>query len=353
MDLTRDNIQMLHIENESDIGECRRKGVVFSKQTGFSDIASGEVAIMITELVTNVLRHGGGKGAFLMCRIKDADLNTGIEFWCCDAGKGFSNLEKVKQDGYTNARSLGIGLGAIQRFSDEFQINPEKNKEFKGLFKEGSLEVTNCVRTRKWLQKPKWDRQNNNLMIGISSRSKPGEVINGDSWVVSHLTENVTLVAVIDGLGHGKEANLASQLAKEQILANTTLAIDEIIQKVHNALRGTRGATIGIIKIDNSNNTLTFSGIGNIEGNIYSKTRKNNLMSYGGIVGHNIRTPRLFEFDFNKGDTACLFSDGIISRWQYDEIDWQQSPQKNAEYIVNKYSRISDDATVLIIRYIT
>ena len=352
MDLTRHKIQIFLIENESDIGKCRRKGVAFAKQTGFNDIESGEVAIMITEMGTNVLKHGGGHGELMMCMIRDGNCNTGLEFWCCDFGKGIANIEQAMRDGYTDSNSLGIGLGAIRRLSDEFEVNPEKNIDFKNLILPGENEFQNCFRTRKWLKKLKWNELNRTLIAGASSRSKPGEEVNGDAWVITHLSETVTVAAVIDGLGHGKEANVASQLAKERIISKPDLPVDSLINDVHIALRGTRGAVVGIVRIDTGTNKLFFSGIGNIEGQIYSNSKKTNLISYGGIVGHNIRTPRVFEFDFNKGEHICLYSDGIISRWQYDEIDWQQSPQKNAEYIINQYSRISDDATILIIRYI-
>ena len=66
MDIIRDQIQSLQIDNQSDIGVCRRKGVSFAKKLGFNDVESGEVAIMITEMVTNVIKHGGGKGHFMM-----------------------------------------------------------------------------------------------------------------------------------------------------------------------------------------------------------------------------------------------------------------------------------------------
>jgi anti-sigma regulatory factor (Ser/Thr protein kinase)/serine/threonine protein phosphatase PrpC len=351
MDLKRDKIQVLPIENESDIGECRRKGVVLAKQAGFSDIVTGEVAIMITEMGTNVIKHGGRKGGIMMCRITDEKLNTGIEFWCCDFGKGFSDIGRAIEDGYTDLKSLGIGLGAIRRLSDEFEINPGKNEELKKLLSDGATEYKNCIRTRKWFRTTKWSGVNKNLVIGASTRPKPGEELNGDNYAVIHLSESNTVVAVIDGLGHGKEANRASQLAKEQVIFKPDMEIDALIREVHNAIKGTRGATIGIIRIDTAANKLKFSGIGNIEGQIYSKDKKMNLISYGGIVGHNIRTPRIFEFDFNRGDTVCLYSDGIISRWQYDDFDWELSPQKNADTIVTRYSRINDDATVLIIRY--
>jgi anti-sigma regulatory factor (Ser/Thr protein kinase) len=211
MDLIRDQIQMLHIENESGIGECRRKAVGFARQTGFNDIETGEIAIMITEMGTNVLKHGGGKGEFLMCRIRDENSNTGLEFWCCDYGKGFTNIGHAVEDGYTNTNSLGIGMGAIRRLSDEFEINPEKNEEFLALTGGETKDFKNCIRTRKWLQHVKWSGVNHNLMIGVCSKPKPGEQVNGDSYIIIHISPTVTVVAVIDGLGHGKEANVASQ----------------------------------------------------------------------------------------------------------------------------------------------
>lgn len=66
-------------------------------------------------------------------------------------------------------------------------------------------------------------------------------------------------------------------------------------------------------------------------------------------MGHNMRTPRVFEFPFNPGDFVCLYSDGITSRWKPEELDWSLHPQQIAEYILNNYARKNDDATVLII----
>jgi hypothetical protein len=46
-----------------------------------------------------------------------------------------------------------------------------------------------------------------------------------------------------------------------------------------------------------------------------------------------------------------MFSDGITTRWKSEDIDWGAPPQKNTELIINEYSRINDDATILIICY--
>ena len=351
MEITRKNILSLQIDNESDVGVCRRKAVSLASQMGFDDVKTGEVAIMVTELVTNVIRHGGGKGKLVICQFCDAQEHQAIEVWCCDSGKGISNLQKVLKDGYTGKDSLGIGMGTIRRFSDEMEINPLLDHDFRDTFFSCNPLFKNCIRTIKYLPHKYWVGINKNLEIGAVSRCKPGELQNGDSYIVTHLGPGLSVAAVIDGLGHGSEANLASQLAREQIILKSELPVNALMQHIHNALQGTRGSTIGLLRLDTEARKLSFSGIGNIEGSLFTAEGKQNLLSYGGIMGHNMRTPRVFDFDFNPGDTVCMYSDGITSRWKFDEIDWTQNPQKIAENIINQFSRANDDATVLIIRY--
>ncbi len=351
MEITRKNILSLQIENDSDVGICRRKAVSLAAQMGFDDVKTGEVAIMVTELVTNVIRHGGGTGFLVICHFTDGQNHKGIEVWCCDSGEGIGDFQKVLKDGYTGKASLGIGMGSIRRFSDEMEINPSMTHDFKTAFFSGYPHFKNCVRTLKYLPNKYWLGTNKRLEIGAVSRSKPGEILNGDSYVVTHLGPDLSVAAVIDGLGHGGEANLASQLAREQIILKSELPVGTLMHHVHNSLQGTRGSTIGLMRIDTEGRKLTWSGIGNIEGFIFSPDGKKNLMSFGGIMGHNMRTPRVFEFDFKPGDITCMYSDGITTRWKIDDIDWTGHPQKCAEYINNQFSRPNDDATVLIIRY--
>ncbi len=349
MEIIRDQILSLLIENESDIGICRRKSVSHAKQMGFDEVKTGEVAIMVTELVTNVLKHGGGKGKILVCEVKTSDGQKAIEVWCCDIGVGIPDLEKALKDGYSEQVSLGIGLGSIRRFSDIFEINPKNIPDLNGNHISGFETYSNCIRTLKWLPSKKWLGSNRAVSVGAVSRPKPGETLNGDCYVVNHLSPEKTVAAVIDGLGHGKEAHLASQLAKEQILLKAEQPVNNILNHVHAAIRGTRGVVAGIFRIDTAQNRLYYSGIGNIEAFIYSKGEKRTLLSYGGIIGHNMRTPRVTEFDFFPGDFVCLYSDGITSRWRFEEMNWENHPQTNTEQVINNYSRNNDDATILII----
>jgi len=351
MEIRREQILMLDIDSEADIGICRRKSVTIAGKLGFDDVKVGEVAILVSELVTNVLKHGGGKGRIMICRLDTEENHKAIEIICCDYGKGIHDLKNAMQDGFTDKQTLGIGLGTIRRFSDVFETNFDINSATNSIEISTLRNFSHCLRVLKWVPEKHWLGTNRSLSIGASTRSIPGETLNGDCYLISHLSSTKTIVAVIDGLGHGKEAHLASSIIKEQLLLKSNLALDELIKYTHQAARGTRGAVIGIVLIDIDNSKLYFAGIGNIEGFILSPTGKRSLISFGGILGHNIRTPHILDFSFNTGDTLCIFSDGITTRWNTNDIDWTEHSQKTADYILNNYSRINDDATVLIVNH--
>ena len=352
MEITRNHSLYLQIDNESDVGVCRRKAVALAREMGFDEVKSGEVAILVTELVTNVLKHGGGRGKILICQIKNKEEQKALEIWCCDYGKGINQPEKSIADGFTKANTLGFGLGTILRFSDEFEINPKERPEMGDSGLNGFEGFTHCIRTLKWVPAKKWSCTNRNLQIGAATRSKPGEKLNGDTYVVTHLSGSKTVAAVIDGLGHGKDAHLASNKLKEQLLLKADLPLNSLMNHIHKSIRGTRGAVIGLLSIDTDAQKLNFTGIGNIETFLLSSEGKKNLLSFGGIIGHNMRTPRVFEHEMKPGNTIFMYSDGITSRWTNRDFEREMQPQQKAEFILNNYSRQNDDATILIIRYI-
>lgn len=349
MEVTRDQIMILDIDSNADVGVCRRKAVSIASQIGFDEVKTGEVAILVSELVTNVLKHGGGKGRFMICKLTDKHDRKAIEILCCDEGEGIPDWDKALDDGFTQKESLGIGLGTIRRFSDVFEVNPPNKKDMLDTLDIGNYHYKHCLRILKWVPDNLWHGTNKNLQIGAFSRCKPGELLNGDAYVIVHLSPLKTIVAIIDGLGHGKEAHLASNLIKEQILLKTNLQMDEMIFYLHQSARGTRGAVIGIALIDTEKSKLNYVGIGNIEGFVNSESGKKSLLSFGGILGHNIRTPRIFEFPFGPGDSLCMYSDGLNSRWNINDINWKDHPQAIADFLINNYSRVNDDATVLIV----
>ncbi|MBW1784353.1 MAG: SpoIIE family protein phosphatase [Deltaproteobacteria bacterium] len=350
MDLNRNHIESLPIEDLSSVGACRRKANQYASWSGFGKIETEEIAISVSELATNVINHGGGKGLFVICGIRDEQSHEGLEIWCFDYGEGILNTRIASRDGYSSRNSLGIGIGSMQRLSDEFEINPQELPKPIKTVLPSQMPIGTCFYLRKWLTNAKWTGGNKKLIIGAASRPKPGETFNGDCYIVQHLSNGLSLAAVIDGLGHGKEAHMASQLAKERILSKPNLPLDTLMKYIHAAIRGTRGATVGIALLDTGSGKLVYTGIGNIEGQVVNESKARSLTSLGGIVGHNIRTPRIFEYEYHHMDNLILYSDGIASGWQNRVINWQNQPQQIAEEILYHHSRINDDATVLVLR---
>lgn len=353
MDLSRHQIERLSIEDGSSVGACRRGTVQFAGKQEFSEVETEEIAIAVTELVTNVLVHGGGRGELILCAMQDEQDHRGLEIWCLDYGKGISKSWLAVRDGYSSIHSLGIGIGSVQRLSDEFTINPSPMPEQIHSICTQQAHIGTCVCLRKWLKEKSGMHVNRNLVMGAASRPKPGENFNGDCYIVQHLSGGVSLAAVIDGLGHGKEAHLAAQSAKERILSRPDLPLDTLMNYIHASIRGTRGATIGLALLKTGTDTLSYTAIGNIEGQVVNEHGARSLISLGGIVGHNMRTPRIFEYEYRAMDTLLLYSDGIASSWQNRNINWRDQPQQIAEDILNHYARINDDATILVLRNVS
>lgn len=350
MGLTRDRILYFPVTDISEIGEKRREAVDYAQELGFKRDDSEEIAIIVSEMMTNILDHGGSEGVLILCRVQDATGNNGMEMWGIDNGKGIKNIKQATKDGYSSGNSLGLGLGTIRRLSDEVEADireiPEEiqPKDFIQL-REGLV-----ICSRKWLPLSPWTGKNKNISIGAASRPKPGEKMNGDGFIIRHLSCTKTLVTVVDGLGHGKYAYEASQLALKNIKARANLPLPELIKLVHKTLLGTRGVTLGAALIDTEIQKVSFIGAGNIEARIVTPHKKHALISLGGIVGLKIRTPQVYEYKYRPDNFLVLYSDGINSRWQHDYDDWDRHPQSIAEDILKNFAKNHDDATILIVK---
>ncbi len=156
------------------------------------------------------------------------------------------------------------------------------------------------------------------------------------------------LAAVIDGLGHGHDASVAARRAVAAIRETFELSVDQIVMHCHEALRETRGAAIGVLKVDPSGRGA-FCGVGNIEVVALAGSSPG-LFCSAGIVGHNLRRHRAMPFEMKPGDVYCLLSDGVSSRGDL-RFALPGEPREVARRIVEKYGRDHDDATALVMGF--
>jgi hypothetical protein len=156
------------------------------------------------------------------------------------------------------------------------------------------------------------------------------------------------IAAVIDGLGHGHEASIAAVRAVAAIRETQTLTVEEIVLHCHEALRETRGAAVGVLKVDAAGKG-SFCGVGNIDV-VALAGASPGLFCSAGIVGHNLRRCRAMPFSMKPGDVYCLVSDGVSTRGDL-RFALPGEPLEVARRIVEKFGRDHDDATALVMGF--
>jgi serine/threonine protein phosphatase PrpC len=185
---------------------------------------------------------------------------------------------------------------------------------------------------------------------GAANRPKHGQSVSGDTYAVVYPPDGSVIVTVIDGLGGGEEAARAARLAEQVVRDHNNWTLQEQITTMHTALHGTRGAVIGMLRLEPNHNRASYVGVGNIGAHVYSR-QPIKPISKNGIIG--FRLPALLElrYTYEPGDIFVLYSDGITARFGQDaQLDIKQPPQALADRILQQYGKTVDDATVVVVK---
>jgi hypothetical protein len=190
---------------------------------------------------------------------------------------------------------------------------------------------------------------------GLATRCRSGEATTGDLAVVALLPQGA-LVGAIDGLGHGREAARAARQAGDVLRGSPSPDLALLAERCHGALRGTRGAAISLAFVSHERATMSWLGVGNVEGRVLSgdpsATRlKGSLMLGSGVCGHELPKVRTATLDVRPGDVLVLATDGIEPAFA-DSLDTSGSAQAISERILAGHRRPVDDALVVAVRYL-
>ncbi|MCQ1538791.1 SpoIIE family protein phosphatase [Methanocalculus taiwanensis] len=304
--------------------------------SGFPKKALGEIDLIVSELASNHIKHNTVQGR-IRYRVDDGGDGRYIEIISEDNGPGIPDCDIAFEDGFTTAaKSMGVGLGSIRRVSDEFDIS-------------SSLSGTR-IRVKKYAEK-RIPIHGNGLRISVLTRPHPFESVCGDGYYVERFRDGA-LIAVIDGLGHGVHAREAASCAERYLRNNARHArINDLLAGLGSVLRKTRGAVAGIIRIDEEQGKIYYSGIGDTSVRLYQGESYNSFHSIPGILGVNYTQVQIQSGDWIRGRSmAILHSDGISSRFSLDYAMAGETPQLIAHYIMDKYWREIDDGTVIVVK---
>jgi negative regulator of sigma-B (phosphoserine phosphatase) len=177
------------------------------------------------------------------------------------------------------------------------------------------------------------------------------EVESGDLHVVVPFPGGV-VVALLDGLGHGPEAAAAARAAVPVLEAHASDAAQDLVQRCHHALRGTRGAVMSLASLRTADSAMTWLGIGNVEAVLVRATRRDDAMvGRAGVVGYQMPPLRAMTLAIAPGDLLILATDGIRGGFSTG-VAIDDAPQDIADAILDGFAKGSDDAHVVVARYL-
>lgn len=164
-------------------------------------------------------------------------------------------------------------------------------------------------------------------------------------------TDTHCYLGLIDGLGHGSQANEAASLALDYLKFNFTNDLSGMIVEMNELLKQSRGAVMALCILDKRNGALLHAGIGNITVRVLG-ANPFKITPRDGVVGFNIPTPHMQKFSMMHGDILLMYSDGIqenIDLLDCPEVRYE-SAQEITATIMSKYGKRDDDMSLIALR---
>ena len=190
---------------------------------------------------------------------------------------------------------------------------------------------------------------------GVAALPLAGEAESGDSYLVKLLPHGA-LLAVVDGLGHGGKAAAAAKTAVAALEDSANESIIAVVKRCHERLRRTRGVVMSLAVFHAPDSTLTWLGVGNVEGLLLRADAKasparESVLLRGGVVGCELPPLRASVIPVFRGDTLIFATDGIRRSFA-EGLSQNAPPQQIADRILARHGKGTDDALVRVARYL-
>jgi anti-sigma regulatory factor (Ser/Thr protein kinase) len=326
-----EGVEVIDIEDVASVSLVRVAVRKLGAALGMSPVRFEALVNAASELGHNQLAHGY-RGVVTVSAIS-RDGVPGIEVVAIDGGKGIGDPTTALGGQSRAAGSLGVGLSAAYRLSDEM--------DFDVRLSEGTY-----VAARKFAAPlPRSE-------VAVFGRPIEGERVSGDDAAFTR-TGEVLLVGVFDGLGHGAEARAASVRGAQALRAHGGGEVTALVSACDVALQGTRGAVMAAARLDRPARELTHASAGNISTHLYRPRFTRRFLASSWVLGARGGPARRINVEresLEPRPLLVMFSDGISSRADLSE-DLEllrQPPLVIAHQVLARFGRTTDDALVLV-----
>jgi anti-sigma regulatory factor (Ser/Thr protein kinase) len=355
-------MEALPVRDPTDVATARRRVVGLAAGLGYNETQGGRVAIVVTELAQNLLRHGGG-GELLVGA--DPHWPSGIEIMALDRGAGMADVAACLRDGYSTGGTSGNGLGAVKRLADEVLIHSVRGSGTAVLVRMGREVASGAGRiigsgAGRTIEPGAARTIEPGAARTIGSGTprttavlcvpKSGETVCGDAAAIVVRADGTIAVLLADGLGHGPLAAAASLEATRLFQKHLEAKPAAALAILHAGLRSTRGAAVATASIDPVARRVTYGGIGNIAGFITDTGGTRRMVSHSGTAGHTAGRMQEFHYPIHNRPVLVMFSDGLTTSWSPEGHPglFVLDPTLIAGVLYRDHARGRDDASVVV-----
>lgn len=192
------------------------------------------------------------------------------------------------------------------------------------------------------------------LEWATATRLRPGESVTGDLAVLVPAPTGA-LIAAVDGVGHGPAAARAARVALRAARLAGPADLADVARRCHRALRSTRGAALSLGLVGRARRSLTWLGVGNVEGRLMRVTSgsgaQDSLVLARGVPGHDLPELVPETLPLRRGDLLIFATDGVAPCFA-DDLDVTGSTTEIAERIMERHWKADDDALSIVARYL-
>jgi anti-sigma regulatory factor (Ser/Thr protein kinase) len=325
----------LPVTETSQTSAVRFAARELADRLGFTETDSYRVGIVATELATNLVKHARSGEVLLRAT---PGLQPEVELIALDRGPGIADINAALADGRSTSGTTGIGLGAIRRMSDEFDLYSAvpHGTIVLARFRARGASTPGPGPTRRF------------IVAGVSV-AKAGEEECGDAWALTYRPDGFVAV-LADGLGHGHFAAQAAAAVLDTVRSQPNLGCAAMLSAAHDGVRHTRGAAAAVAEVTLDRRVVRFAGVGNIGTVVMNNGTMRQAVSHNGTLGHEVRLVKEYTYPWPPRGLLVMHSDGLISHWTLERYPGLQTrhPALIAGVLYRDFNRGRDDVTVVV-----
>jgi anti-sigma regulatory factor (Ser/Thr protein kinase) len=325
--LPSDNVRHFAITSELDL-RVAVTSVFRLPMLGDADPADrSTIATIVSELGSNILKYAR-RGCVELVRTDSSDAAV-VEVRAFDRGPGIADVDLAMSDHASTGGTLGLGLPGVRRLADRFEITSRRGEGTSVVAAKqivGRPVPSNAARaTDTRIIVPGAARRADGgcaeAVFDTVSRVRPapGQSVCGDRALAIEIDGGV-LCAVVDGAGHGLAAHQVATVLTSTLRMDATANLQRLMERLHDAARGSVGAVAGLAFIDPAARTVRYVGVGNPR---IHRSGHGNWSGFAGdgLLGERLGHPVEQSASFEPGDVLLMSTDGLRELPARDYLD--------------------------------